>query len=134
MDNNIDKNNINEFVDYIIEKTEKNVETIKTQKDEIERLQEELLVYKKLENTYELINKQAEDNIIEMKANTKKEAELIINEAKDNANKIINDALLRAERVEKQKNDLQRSISLYKKKIRTTLIEQLEAIEEIEIL
>jgi len=58
----------------------------------------------------------------------------IVQEAKDNANKIVNDALLKARKIEIEKEALNKSIKLYKKKIRNTLIEQLEMIEDIEIL
>ena len=36
------KSEVNEFVDYVIKKTEENIYTIKSQLDEIKRLQEEL--------------------------------------------------------------------------------------------
>lgn len=128
------KEDISDFVDYVIKKTEENIVTIKSQKEEIARLQDELLAYKRLENSYYQLNKKAEDAISEMKSLAKKEAEMIINEAKDNANKIVNDALIKTQEVKKQQEDLNKIVFAYKKKLRNMLVQQLEEIEDIELL
>lgn len=128
------KEEISDFVDYVIKKTEENIVTIKSQKEEIARLQDELLAYKRLENNYYQLNKKAEEAISEMKSLAKKEAEMIINEAKDNANKIVNDALIKAQEVKKQQEDLSKIVIAYKKKLRNMLIQQLEEIEDVEFL
>ena len=44
------KTEVNEFVDYVIKKTEENIYTIKSQLDEIKRLTDELERYKNLES------------------------------------------------------------------------------------
>ena len=128
------KEDISGFVDYVIQKTEENIVIIKNQKEEIARLQDELATYKRLENNYYHLNRQAEDAISEMKSLAKKESEMLLSEAKNNANKIVNDALLKSAEIKKQQDSLNRSIYNYKKKIRNMLIEQLQEIEEIEIL
>ncbi len=120
------KQEVNEFVDYVIKKTEENISTIKSQKDEILRLTNELEEYKRLYLTNFKINNPS--------YLSEKEADLIIKEAKDNASRIVNDALLKAEKVENQKELLNKSIKMYKKKIRSTLMEQLDILEDIEIL
>lgn len=128
------KEDIKDFIDYVISKTEKNITTIKNQKDEISKLQDELLAYKRLENNYYQLNRKAEESISEMKSLAKKESEMIVSEAKDNANKIVNDALLKAAEVKKQQQLLNQKVSAYKKKIRNMLMEELQDVEEIEIL
>lgn len=120
------KEEVNEFVDYVIKKTEENIFTIKNQKDEIERLTNELEEYKRLYLSSFKINNPS--------YLSEKEASLIIKEAKDNASRIVNDALIKAEKIENQKELLNKSIKMYKKKIRNTLMEQLDILEDIEIL
>ncbi len=120
------KEEVNEFVDYVIKKTEENIFTIKNQKEEITRLTNELEEYKRLYLSSFKINTPS--------SLAEKEASLIIKEAKDNASRIVNDALLKAEKVENQKDILNKSIRMYKKKIRNTLMEQLDILEDIEIL
>ena len=128
------RNELTEFVDYVIKKTEDNVDTIKQQNNEIKRLRKELETYRKLEGSYEKVNNQAISNINELKEMAKKEAGAILDEAKDNANKIINSALIEAEKLETKKQTLESNIKLYKKKMRTVLLSQLAEIEDIEIL
>ena len=52
------KEEVNEFVSYVIKKTEENILTIKKQKDEIEKLKLENERLKKLENSYLYIQNQ----------------------------------------------------------------------------
>lgn len=128
------KEDVSNFVDYVIKKTEENILTIKNQKEEIDKLREELAIYKRLENNYYDLNKKAEEQSIEIRNIAKKEAEVLISEAKDNANKIVNDALLKAQEVKRQQQELNKNIYNYKKKLRSMLIAQLEEVEDIEML
>ena len=63
-----------------------------------------------------------------------KEAELIINEARNNANKIINDALIETQKLDMKKEMLEKNIKQLKSKVREVLTKQFELIDEIEIL
>ena len=63
-----------------------------------------------------------------------KEANLILSEAKDNANRIINDALIKAQKIEMEKQAFETNLKIIKKKVRNNLLEQLNRIEEIETL
>ncbi len=125
-----DKDEVNRFVDYVIKKTETNILTIKNQQDEIKKLKDEIAVLKHKLNQY---NVEFDNN-----ENTKKildrEANLIIQEAKDNASRIVNDALLRAREVELQKEHLNKTIHMCKKNLRMTLNRQLEMLDDIEML
>lgn len=132
--NGYNKNQVNEFVDYVIKKTEENIYTITKLQDEVIRLQNELNKYKLREENYNYANNNNEKLNYELKEVARKEAELIISEAKNNANRIINDALLKAEKAEMQKVSLENNIKIIKKKIRNNLLQQLDMVEEIEIL
>lgn len=128
------KEEVNEFVEYVIRRTEENVLTIKKQKDEIEVLRKEIERLKKLEDSYAYIQIQIENTANEIRSNAKYEAELIIKEAKDNASAIVNDALLKAAKLENDREALNQSLKLYKRKVKAALMEQLELIDEIEVL
>ena len=129
-----DKREVNEFVDYVIKKTEENIDTIKNQNEEIRRLNLELERYKKLESSYQYLNTQTEYTTTEIKRLAEQQADLIIKEAKDNASRIVNDALIKAQKIQNDKELLNKNITICKKKIRNALMEQLDLIEEIEIL
>lgn len=128
------KQEVNEFVDYVIKKTEDNILTIKAQKEEIERLKQENERLKKLEDSYKYIQTQVENTANEIKSNAKYEADLIIKEAKENASTIVNDALLKTKKINNDREHLNQSLKLYKRKVKNALIEQMEIIDEIEIL
>lgn len=129
-----DKKEVNDFVDYVIKKTEDNILTIKKQKDEIEFLKRENERLKKLEDSYTYIQTQIENVSSEIKSNAKYEAELIIKEAKDNASAIVNDALLKTTKINNEREILVNSVHSFKKKVKNAIKEQLDIIDEIEIL
>lgn len=127
-----DKEEIKEILDYAIRKIEQNISTIKDQQIEIDRLKKEL---EKSHNMSYNYNYEKEEQIIrELKENAKKEAELIISEARNNANKIINDALMETQKLDMRKEALEKSIKMMKSKVREVLTKQFELIDEIEIL
>ena len=127
-----DKEEIKEILDYAIRKIEQNISTIKDQQKEIDRLKKELEISRNIPYNY---NYEKEEQIKkELKENAKKEAELIINEARNNANKIINDALIETQKLDMKKEMLEKNIKQLKSKVREVLTKQFELIDEIEIL
>ena len=127
-----DKEEIKEILDYAIRKIEQNISTIKDQQIEIDRLKKEL---EKAHNMSYNYNYEKEEQIRrELKENAKKKAELIINEARNNANKIINDALIETQKLDMKKEMLEKNIKQLKSKVREVLTKQFELIDEIEIL
>ena len=127
-----DKEEIKEILDYAIRKIEQNISTIKYQQIEIDRLKKELEISRNIPYNY---NYEKEEQIKkELKENAKKEAELIINEARNNANKIINDALIETQKLDMKKEMLEKNIKQLKSKVREVLTKQFELIDDIEIL
>lgn len=127
-----DKEEMKEILDYAIRKIEQNISTIKDQQIEIDRLKKELEISRNIPYNY---NYEKEEQIKkELKENAKKEAELIINEARNNANKIINDALIETQKLDMKKEMLEKNIKQLKSKVREVLTKQFELIDEIEIL
>ena len=55
----------------------------------------------------------------------------IIDEAKKNASRIVNEALLKANRIENDSEELRRRTIMFKRKLRQTIESELEAIEDI---
>ena len=133
-DGGYNRQEVNDFVDYVIKKTEENILTIKKQKEEIEYLKSENARLSRLEESYVYIQNQIENSANEIKANAKYEADLIIREAKDNASVIVNDALLKSEKLANDRERLNQTLKAYKRKVRNALMEQLEIIDDIEIL
>ena len=125
-----DRGEVNSFLDYVIKRTEDHIEIIKSQQEEINKLQNLVNAYNAAQANIDYLKKEIEN--IKLVAN--KEANMIVEEARLNADKIVNDALLKTEKLNLQKEELNRTIHVYKKKIRNTLMEQLDMIDDIELL
>ena len=102
---NVDE--VNRFIDDIIRKVESiireedNIKKVISQKDNrIKELEMALDHYKSIENEMNssIVNSQEHGEYIKRLANSERDA--IINDARKNANRIISDALIRAEKTE----------------------------------
>ena len=62
------------------------------------------------------------------------EEKLIISDAKNNASRIVNDALIRSEKIEQQADVLEKNIKIFKRKLKIIVEQQLAVVEEIDML
>ena len=85
-----------------------------------------------MENTLNNAILMAQKTSDQIKANAYRESELIVDEAKKNANRIVNEALLRAEKIEMESAMLKRNVTLFKKRLRGLIEQQLEMVDDIE--
>ena len=134
-----DVNEVNAFVDDVIRKVEniiKEEEKIKRDiydKDtKIKELEATLEKYKIMENNLNNSILEAQNNVEYIKRVAKSEGDAIISEARKNANRIISDALIRAEKTEHETQMLKNNISLFKSKVKSMLNEQLEIVDKID--
>ena len=127
------KNEVNSFVKNVTIEYESMLNNLKNRDKEIDDLKKELEHYKNLESTLNRAILIAEESSHSIKKTAFDESRLIIEDAKKNASRILNNALIRAEKIEYEANVLQRKVSQYKKKYRTILEEQLEEIEKLDI-
>ena len=137
-----DPNEVNAFLDHVIKQVEKMLVDIKKKEEEIvtlkaklveqDQLKSKLANYEKIESTLNRAIFMAEKTSDQMKMNAHKEAEVILEDAKKNASRIVNEALLRAEKTEMEANMLRRNINIFKRRIRTIVEEQLQSVDEID--
>lgn len=127
-----DKTQVHQTLDNIIKSYEGLLEKSKITEEENKRLREKNDYYVKLENTLNRAIFAAESASDQIKQVARGEAESLISEAKRNANRIINDALLKAEKVQSESDNLKRNILSYKRRLKTIIEEQLTIIEEID--
>ena len=132
--NGYNRNEVNQFVSDVIKETEGIIVRVKKQNTEIEELKKELEHYREIENSLKNAILQADiasDNIRKM---ARQESEMIITDAKHNASRIVNEALLKAERVETSADLLERNMRIFKKKLKSIMEQQMAVVEEIEKL
>lgn len=106
---------------------------------EVRRLQQENLnlknqinYYKQIENTLNSSMAMVRNTGENIRNNALKEREVIIADAKNNASRILNDALIRASNINMEADSLKKSIAVYKSKIKALVESELEVISDID--
>lgn len=134
-----DVNEVNAFVDDVIRKVEniiKEEEKIKRDiydKDtKIKELEATLEKYKIMENNLNNSILEAQNNVEYIKRVAKSEGDAIISEARKNANRIISDALIRAEKTQYETELLKKNVNLFKSRVRVMLNQQLNLIDDLD--
>ena len=127
-----DKQQVRQFLDDVIKNYEVLLEKSKRTEEQNRKLVTENEYYKKMEDTMNRAIYNAENMGDQIKSSARKEAEALISEARHNANRIINDALLKAEKAQNHADQLKRNTNVLKRRLRQIIESQLEVIEEIE--
>lgn len=133
-------NNKNEAIRLRDEKIKELMETLnhsntnvdESLKRENEVLRRQLEQYKRTEETLNKAIMMAQKTSDQMRMAAHKESETIVDNAKKNANRIVNEALLRAEKTEDHTMTLKRNIITFKRRLKNIVEAQLEVIDEID--
>lgn len=123
---------VNAFVDDVVDKVDDMITKMKQKDMEIDRLNKELEHYKSMDATLNRAVVIAEEAANKYKENSLNESDLIVTEAKKNANRIINDALMKAEKIEEESARLRRNVITYKRRIRNLIDQQAEIIDDLD--
>ena len=129
-----DKEQVKKYLDNVIKEYERLLNDKKDVDRKVSDLEEKLKYYTNLEDKFTRAIITAENAGDEIKKLARNEAETLINDAKRNANRIINDALMETQKLDMRKEALEKSIKMMKSKVREVLTKQFELIDEIEIL
>ena len=127
------KNEVNSFVKNVTSEYEKMLNNLKQKDLEIEALHKEIEHYKELERTLHRAILIAEESSHNIKKSAIEEAKVIVEDAKKNASRLINDALNKTEELEKAANDLKRQVTTYKRKYKNYLVTEIEDLDKFEI-
>lgn len=137
-----DPEEVNAFLDQVITQVEKMIAEGKEKDKKIYELQhleqenihlkEKLEQYKRMESTLNKAIIMAQKTSEQIKVSAIKESETLIEDAKTNASRIVNEALLRAEKTEMEANMLRRNINVFKRRLKDIIQSQMDAINDIE--
>ena len=137
-----DPEEVNVFLDNVIAIVESMVKEIEKKDKQIEEnshLQEENASLKDKVNQFSAMEENlrkailmAEKTSEQIKLTAYQERDIIVSDAKKNANRIINEALIKAEEIEKETDQLRRNMIVFKKRLKEALETQLELVEDIE--
>lgn len=132
--NGYNRREVSDFVLDVITQTEGIIEKCKEQKEEIQKLQEELKHYREIENSLKDAVMRAEMTGDNIKRMAREEANILVTDAKHNASRIVNEALLKAEKIEVKADTLEYNIKVLKRKLKLIIEQQMAVVEEIEVL
>ena len=137
-----DPEEVNAFLDQVITQVEKMIAEGKEKDKKIYELQhleqenihlkEKLEQYERMESTLNKAIIMAQKTSEQIKVSDIKESETLIEDAKTNASRIVNEALLRAEKTEMEANMLRRNINVFKRRLKDIIQSQMDAINDIE--
>lgn len=124
-----DEDEVNEFLDQII----KDYELVLREKKEIEQKLEEtyerLGHYTNIEGTLNKSILVAQEAAEEVKRNAQKEAKLIIKEAEKNADRIVNDSLLKARKIAVEIEELKKQSKVFRMRFKMLVEAQLDLLD-----
>ncbi len=137
-----DPDEVNDFLDKIIGQVEdivrenkekdKRIAELENMGRENEHLKDQLQQYERTEATLNRAIMMAQKTSEQIKLAAHHESEILIEEAKQNANRIVNEALLRAEKTEREANLLRRNINIFKRRVKDIVEAQLDVVNEFE--
>jgi len=137
-----DPDEVNRFLDKVIAQVEGMIEEIKS-KDELiksyKEMEEDYISLKqskdqyiKMEDTLKRAIVMAEKTSEQIKLTAYQERDIIVGDAKKNANRIVNESLLKAEQIQKEADSLRRNVTVFKRRLRDVIETQLELVDDIE--
>ena len=140
---------VDQFLDQVIKQVERMIEDNKAKNEELAlkdkkieelskiventaHMQEKLAQYERMEGTLNRAIMMAQKTSDQIKSAAHRESEIILQDAKMNASRIVNESLLKAERTEMEAEMLKRNVTVFKRKLRGLIETQLELVDDIE--
>ena len=140
---------VDHFLEQIIIQVEKMIEDNKAKNREIalrdakiteltklvsntKYMQDKLAQYERMEGTLKSAIIMAQRTSDQIKSTAHRESEIILEDAKRNASRIVNESLLKAEKADMEAEMLKRNINIFKRRLRGIIESQLEMVDDIE--
>lgn len=126
------KEEVNNFVKEVIVEYENMLVKLKKSYQYSEELKKELKHYKDIESALNRAILVAEESTSNIKKAAYDESKTILEDARRNATKVINNALVKAERIESEAESLRRKVMVYKRRFRALVEDQLDEMENFD--
>lgn len=121
---------VNEFLDQIIKDYEAAIRQNKELEEKVSQLSERLSHFSNIEESLSKSIIIAQEAAEEVKTNAKKESQLILKEAEKNADRIINEALLKSRNVALEIEELKKRAIIFRTRFKTLIEAQLEMLDD----
>lgn len=126
------KSEVNYFVNEVANEYESMLDNLKKRDAEITALKQKLVQYQNMESTLNKALLIAENASNQIKRMARDESKAIVDDAKRNASRIVNEALLKAEKLEQDGETLRKRIAAFKRRFKAIVETELDAIEQID--
>ena len=126
------KNEVNDFLNNVTKEYEDMLNKLKKTADEKAKLESELEQYKSIETSLRRTLALAEESNQTIRKSANDESIAIIEDAKKNASRIINDALIRAQKIQDDADKIKLDTIKYRNKAINILKEQKEILDKYE--
>lgn len=127
-----DKTEVDKFIDEVTMRYSNLLNALKVKEQELKETKEKLGYFDNLVDSLNKAMMAAEETSANIKKMAREESNQVIQTAKNNASRIINEALLKAEQAELEADAIKRKVAAYKRKIKAIVNEQLEYLDDID--
>lgn len=125
-----DEDEVNEFLDQVIKDYEALIRENKDLQNQNQSLQERLNHFANIEESLSKTIIVAQEAADEVRNNAKKEAQLIIKEAEKNADRIINEAIVKSRKIALDLEELKKQATVYRMRFKTLIEAQIELLSQ----
>ena len=140
--NGYNPSEVNQFLDQVINQVGVIIKESKAKDDKIrelesrlaetEKMRDKLSQYQRMEQTLTKAIYMAQKTADQIRTMAYQERDTILEEAKNNANRIVNESLLKAEKTKDEADMLRRNVNVFKRRIRNIVEAQIEVIDELD--
>lgn len=123
---NVDE--VNEFLDQVKKDYEITIRKNKELNKNLKEMQEQMEHYADIEETLNKSIVVAQETSEELKANARKEAQLIKKEAEKNADRIVNDALSESRKIAYETEEMKRQSNVFRTRLKMLIEAQLDMV------
>ena len=126
------KSDVIKFVNEVADEYESIYNKLKNATIQIESLNKELERYKNLEKTLNDTLLLAQETSANAQKAAYAQSKLIVEDAKNNASKIVNNSLIKAQNIEREAEELQRKVISYKKRFIALVESQVDEMDKFD--
>lgn len=124
-----DEDEVDDFLERVIQDYEALIRQNKELEERLEDMGDRLKHFSNIEESLSKSIIVAQETAEEVKANARKEAQLILKEAEKNADRIVSEALNKSRKIALEVEDVQKHAAIFRARFRSLIQAQLEMLE-----
>lgn len=123
-----DEDEVNEFLEQVLKDYENVLEENKSLQSDLKQTKEQITHFNSIEEALQKSILTAQEAAEDVRRNSMKESKLIIKEAEKNADRIVNEALSRAQKIAVEIEDLKKQSKVFRNRFRMLIEAQLDLV------